>query len=403
MNAPARNSQPDWEELEPALEDAMLQLDTRDRDAIILRFFRGQNLRSVGSALGTSEDAARMRVARALDKLKDYFDKKGVRVSASILATLLLNHAVSAAPSGLAAAIASSTLAAASASGISGGGIVKIIIMKKIALAILGTAGVAGLTASLVIHHQLAQARQENNQLRETVRQLQSSPPEDERIRFAAVSSNELARLRKQESELLRLRNENGRLRNELTQRKTPTKQGLAASTTGTPVVSESVQQTKVQTTLGVTDTLITGGMETHPGKRTYVFMAPNVEGEQASRVTFQATVIEAPDSVWEKLGIDLAGANAGYYDRQIILNTQDAQSFMEALGKYPDAQILSRPRVSTTEGVEAAIFVGGEDASHTLSTTYRMAPDHKSLDLDLTAAETRREPAGSSAQPEPH
>ncbi len=58
---------------EPLLDNALARLSERDRDAIICRFFNGQSLRDVGAQLGVSEDGAKQRVSRAVEKLRAYF------------------------------------------------------------------------------------------------------------------------------------------------------------------------------------------------------------------------------------------------------------------------------------------------------------------------------------------
>ena len=88
----------------------MNELDERDRDVLVLRFLEGRDLKEVGERLGASEDAARMRVSRALDKLRTFFKKRGLTVSTASLAAFLTAHSVSAAPAGLAATIASTAL-----------------------------------------------------------------------------------------------------------------------------------------------------------------------------------------------------------------------------------------------------------------------------------------------------
>lgn len=55
---PAPESTPDWEQLRPALDDAMAELDDTDRDAVLLRYFKNHDLRTIGAALGISDDAA---------------------------------------------------------------------------------------------------------------------------------------------------------------------------------------------------------------------------------------------------------------------------------------------------------------------------------------------------------
>jgi RNA polymerase sigma factor (sigma-70 family) len=67
-----------WEQISPLLEEAMLRLSQPDRDALLLRFFEGRNLHEVGMVLGSSEDAAKKRVNRALEKLQCHFNHHGV-------------------------------------------------------------------------------------------------------------------------------------------------------------------------------------------------------------------------------------------------------------------------------------------------------------------------------------
>src|ERR1051325_8257259 len=58
-----------WEDLAPVLDDAMMQLNQRDRDAILLRFFKQRHFNEVGRSLGITEEAARKRTTRALETL----------------------------------------------------------------------------------------------------------------------------------------------------------------------------------------------------------------------------------------------------------------------------------------------------------------------------------------------
>jgi hypothetical protein len=51
----------------------MAKLPAKDRDAVALRYLEQRSLRDVGAALGTSEEAAKKRVARAVDKLRAGF------------------------------------------------------------------------------------------------------------------------------------------------------------------------------------------------------------------------------------------------------------------------------------------------------------------------------------------
>ena len=53
-------------------------LGESERDAIVLRFFQNRSLAEVGLTLGTSEDATRMRVNRALEKAAEIFLRAAV-------------------------------------------------------------------------------------------------------------------------------------------------------------------------------------------------------------------------------------------------------------------------------------------------------------------------------------
>src|SRR5271156_2934796 len=75
-----------WRQITPLLDEALGKLGECDRNAIVLRFFENKNLREVGVAAGTSEDAAKMRVNRALEKLRKIFGKRGAVFSAGAIA-----------------------------------------------------------------------------------------------------------------------------------------------------------------------------------------------------------------------------------------------------------------------------------------------------------------------------
>jgi len=121
VNMNALHTQPNtdaaWRQVAPVLDEAMQRLGGRDRDAIVLRYFERRDLRAVGAALGTNEDAAQKRVSRALEKLRAFLARRGITFSAAVLATTIASQAVSAAPAGLAVSITGVALAGVAASG----------------------------------------------------------------------------------------------------------------------------------------------------------------------------------------------------------------------------------------------------------------------------------------------
>jgi RNA polymerase sigma factor (sigma-70 family) len=99
-----------WLQIAPLLDTAIGGLNEKDKQAIVLRFFQNKSLQEVGAALGASEDAAKMRVNRALEKLRKFFAKRGVTVSGALLAGAVSANSVQAAPVGLATTISAAAV-----------------------------------------------------------------------------------------------------------------------------------------------------------------------------------------------------------------------------------------------------------------------------------------------------
>ena len=94
----------------PVLDETIDSLESADREAIVLRFFERRDFRSVGAALGISDDAAQKRVSRALEKLRVLLADRGVALSVTLLASFMASRVVSAAPVGLAAEVSGAVL-----------------------------------------------------------------------------------------------------------------------------------------------------------------------------------------------------------------------------------------------------------------------------------------------------
>ncbi len=104
---------PSWNQLRPELDSVMDELKAPDRDAVLLRYFENRPFAEIGSAFRISEDAARMRVDRALEKLRVLLAQRGIHSTAAALGTVLATQAAGAAPTGLAAFATSSALSGA--------------------------------------------------------------------------------------------------------------------------------------------------------------------------------------------------------------------------------------------------------------------------------------------------
>ncbi len=81
-----------WEKLRPVLDQAMHELKEADRAVILMRYFENHSLADIGQKLGLSEDAARKRTGRTLEKLRELLTKRGVSTGAT-LGTVLSAHA----------------------------------------------------------------------------------------------------------------------------------------------------------------------------------------------------------------------------------------------------------------------------------------------------------------------
>jgi RNA polymerase sigma factor (sigma-70 family) len=163
----------DWQRVRSVLDDVMSELAENDREAILLRYFEGRDYASIGAKLNLAANSARMRVDRALEKLRGLLEQRGVTSTTAALATALANQAVIAAPAGLAATVAGTALAAGAAiAGSVGGGTAvaaSFMSMTKLQLGLSGALAVAASTGFVVqaganarLHADMAQLRQEN-------------------------------------------------------------------------------------------------------------------------------------------------------------------------------------------------------------------------------------------------
>src|SRR5262249_39602665 len=140
------------------LDDVMHELSTSDREAVLMRYFERRPLAEIGKRLGLTENTARMRVERALDKLREGLARRGVTSTLSALTLLLGERAVGAAPAGLAGRVGRT----ATAAGASGGLALflwKLLTPASLKWAVAGTAFVAVAIWLASSQHPAANAR----------------------------------------------------------------------------------------------------------------------------------------------------------------------------------------------------------------------------------------------------
>ncbi|HUD45362.1 MAG TPA: sigma-70 family RNA polymerase sigma factor [Candidatus Baltobacteraceae bacterium] len=220
------SSTPDvsWQHIAPQLDAALGELSESDRDALLLRYFERKSAQQMAQILGLSEEAAQKRVNRAVERLRDHFSKRNIAIDASGLAAVVSANAVQAAPVGLAATMS----AAAALAGTAAHASTLVAASKAIALTLLQKAAITA-TLALVAGAGIYEARQaaqfraqyqalqrQQTSLAEQIQQLQSQRDEATNRLASLFAENERMKSGQTTTELLKLRGEAGRMRDQL-------------------------------------------------------------------------------------------------------------------------------------------------------------------------------------------
>ncbi len=214
MESILNEPEPDvWDQIAPLVDEALNCLGEKEHDAVVLRFFNGKELKQVGAAMGTTEDGARMRVNRGLEKLREFFTKKGVTLSATAIAGAVAANSVQAAPAGLAAAITSAALSGTAITTTAVIAATKAIAMttlqKTIVAAIVAVLAGAGIYEARQAANARAEAQTLQQQQAPLVQQVQELQGErDAATNRLASLAESIATLNTNNSDLLRLRGE---------------------------------------------------------------------------------------------------------------------------------------------------------------------------------------------------
>jgi RNA polymerase sigma factor (sigma-70 family) len=192
----------DWERLRPTLDNLIGGLNERDREAVLLRFFEEQSFPVIGARLRISEDAARSRVDRALEKIKAQLARRGIASTSEAVALALAGQTIVVTSAGLAANVTSVALTGAATAG-STGGVFIFMSMTKV-IGIVGALAVAGGIGFW--HHQMKEElRVETTARREQAQELAKMREENGRLTKATVGAETL---RAENAELAHVRSE---------------------------------------------------------------------------------------------------------------------------------------------------------------------------------------------------
>ena len=205
------SSEPPWTQIAPLVDDGLNQLNNDDRHALVLRFLKQQDFRSVGAALGVNEDTAQKRVSRALDKLRGLLAGRGVVLSATALGSMLAAQTIKAAPAGLANGIISASLAASAKSG-AGFAVLKFMASTKLQTSAAIAIIIASVATPVVLQQKAAAALGAQTELlRQQTGRIAELTQEQQQLSnslAAATSGAALAASNAHMNELLRLRGE---------------------------------------------------------------------------------------------------------------------------------------------------------------------------------------------------
>jgi RNA polymerase sigma factor (sigma-70 family) len=206
----------DWDKARPVLDDAIGELSDVDREAVLLRYFEGRDFSSVGAKLNLTGNAARMRVDRALEKLRTRLERRGITSTTAVLATVLTQQTLVATPAGLAASVTSAALAGGALAGGVGtgvGALAAIGFMTKAQIGIVTVLVGAGATGFVIQSQYSASLRLEVERLQQQNQEIAALRTENRRLENVAA---EIAGLHEDEAELGRLRGEAAALQESL-------------------------------------------------------------------------------------------------------------------------------------------------------------------------------------------
>ena len=349
MDAPDQDDT-DWTQLAPFVDDAVNELAAPDRDALLLRFYERRDLLAIGAALGVSDDAAQKRVSRALDKLREILGKRGVTSTSAALGLALGQHAVASAPAGFAAIFTNAALSAARTTTWSALMRSKLTLNKVgIAVAALATLG----TLSVLQHRTNTRLRAELDLQSGELARLRSlsakAPAEDH--------ADELARLRAEHLELLRLRGQVAALRRERAEKQMS----------------------------GTNSTAATGTADETPA-------APPVQ------VEIETQFYELKEAALGELGV------IPRLNQAITLTPQQTKDLLAVLGRRDDVRIVNAPKLVTV--TERAANVSVKDEHDAVGPALEVTPHAEAggrqlvLDLRLGYSATEKTDAAANGSP---
>jgi len=271
--------------------------------------------------------------------------------------------------------------------------------MKKVIIGVVVLVACAGLFYWQ--HGQIRELKAENAELEALASEVDLLREETEELKQRQISPEEADRARQAQAELLRLRGEVSRLRDQLKKEQAANQAAArqSAAVVPAPVTEEAVPPVETYTatlraTLAPQQTLVVGGWKMPNGNRSIVLVEPAIQNSpgEAAQVIIQAKIVELTEQALSSIGLGGLSTDGKASAAQAILEQEQSQLLMEHLKVAPGAKVLAAPRVSTADGRQAKISVterrtidGVEyDVGPSIDLIPRISPDGTTLDLSV-------------------
>jgi len=390
------NTNAGWHELRPMIDESLDELGETDRDAIVLRYFEAYEFAMVGAALGVSENAARMRVDRALEKLRVVLQKRGVTTTGAALAGALAESSGAAVPVELTAGITSAAMSQAAAWSVrSAPSILKLMALNKLSLAAIGVIALS-LAAVFVARYapdSNPQSGEANSPKAKQASLVEHGGPahypaprgDPDIVKKMAQRQAEQARAREAQIAAERRAEWDKKVAN------------FDDSLKEEPGVKKF--GAKIQAALGAGQTLAASGWRTPNGQNGLIFlttqMNPILEGVgvNSNTVLMALRLLEVPDEVLDHLGMGTFKAQSTGANPPGMVSNEQADAMINGITNNmgSDYSVVST-RVVQGFGQEGNIFVGsvasiaGKEQRLGLQISFfpSVAADGSSLDVGM-------------------
>jgi RNA polymerase sigma factor (sigma-70 family) len=384
-----------WEQLAPHLDQAVAALSETDRSAILLRFYEKKSLREVGEHLGISEEAAKKRVARALDKMRDHLTRRGVVFGAVGLAGVLTEQTVQAAPATLGVAIVKASVAGMAVSTPTLIAASKAIAMTTLQKTLATVTAVVVAGAGIYEAHQASQLREQNQSLLQQqvrldgqIRSLQQERGDAANRLSALVDRAEKGK--DQSAELSRLRAELVRLRGQVDATASKLKEAEDFRSRVTQLSSNTPPEgtfvSAASTTVGWNQGIVTGGWKTPSGKRCIVWV--RFQPGDPQQLMAEARILEYTEDAGSALGLAKFNTDARTTMKAEKLTSDELEAILSAAKGDQGVKIVTEPIMMTQSGQAVEILVRDDQqtSSAVIDVMPTISPDGQSVEAVIAA-----------------